>query len=106
MAVNQIQYNPWAPDWQQAVVDYCQSRGIVVTAWSSFQGTMMQHASMFTVETLKEIAAAKAKTVAQVVLRWAIQKNVVAIPGTSNPDHMEENLAVHFTAMGFEKNES
>ena len=129
VTVNQIQYNPWAPDWQQAVVDYCQSRGIVVTAWSPFQGTMMQHASMFTVETLKQIAAAKAKTVAQVVLRWAIQKNVVAIPGTSNPDHMEENLAVHgfkltseemavidgvrsdpkamdFTAMGFEKNES
>jgi len=129
VTVNQIQYNPWAPDWQQAVVDYCQSKGIVITAWSPFQGTMMQHAGMFTVSTLKEIATAKARTVAQVVLRWAVQKKVVAIPGTSNPAHMEENLAVHafelsqaemaaidavrddpkakdFTALGFERNES
>ena len=127
VTVNQIQYNPWAPDWQQAVVDYCQSKGIVVTAWSPFQGTMMQHASMFTVESLQEVARARQKTVAQVVLRWALQKGVVAIPGTSNPAHMEENLAVHsfelsaeemavidgvrsdpkakgFVAMGFEKN--
>ena len=27
--------------------------------------------------------------------RWALQKQVSAIPGTGNPDHMEENLAVH-----------
>ena len=88
---------------------------------------MMQHASMFTVESLQEVARARQKTVAQVVLRWALQKGVVAIPGTSNPAHMEENLAVHsfelsaeemavidgvrsdpkakrFVAMGFEKN--
>ena len=129
VTVNQIQYNPWAPDWQQAVVDDCQRKGIVVTAWSPFQGTMMQHASIFTVESLQEVARTSGRTVAQVLLRWALQKGVVAIPGTSNPAHMDENLAVHsfvlsreemaaidgvrsdpkakgFVAMGFEKNES
>ena len=97
---------------------------------ASLQGTMMQHASMFTVESLQQIARSSGKTVAQVVLRWAVQKGVVAIPGTSNPAHMDENLAgvysfaltteqmgiidavrsdpkaKGFTAMGFEKNES
>ncbi|KOO25142.1 aldo/keto reductase [Chrysochromulina tobinii] len=130
VSVNQIQYNPWAPDWQQEVVDYCQKHSIAITAWSPFQGTMMQHASMFTVESLQQIARSSGKTVAQVVLRWAVQKGVVAIPGTSNPAHMDENLAgvysfalsteqmgiidavrsdpkaKGFTAMGFEKNES
>jgi diketogulonate reductase-like aldo/keto reductase len=95
VAVNQIQFNPWAPDFQQALVAYCQAAGIVVTAWSPFQGTMMQHSSMFTVETLTELAAATGKTAAQVVLRWAVQKGVSAIPGTGNPAHMAENLAVH-----------
>jgi diketogulonate reductase-like aldo/keto reductase len=37
VSVNQIQYNPWAPDWQQEVVDYCQKHSIAITAWSPFQ---------------------------------------------------------------------
>ena len=95
VAANQIQYNPWAPDFQQELVEYCEKNGIVVTAWSPFQGTVMQHSTMFTVGTLKEIAAMTGKTVAQVVLRWALQKKVTVIPGTGNPAHMRENLAVH-----------
>ena len=65
VAVNQIQYNPWAPDWQHDVVAHCQRNNIAVTAWGPFQGTMMQHAKAFTVQTLTEIAAAKKKTVQQ-----------------------------------------
>jgi len=129
ISVNQIQYNPWAPDWQQEVVDFCQENNIVITAWGSFQGTMMQHAAMFTVETLKGISDAKSKSVPQIMLRWAIQKGVAVIPGTGNPKHMAENLAIFdfeltademkqldnirsdpkakdFVAIGFENNQS
>jgi len=129
VTANQIQYNPWAPDWQHEVVRWCQKNGVVVTAWSPFQGTMMQHAQAFTVSTLTKIAADKGKTVPQVMLRWAVQKGVSAIPGTGNPAHMDENLGVfgfslsgkemalidslgsdekaaEFAAVGFEKNES
>jgi diketogulonate reductase-like aldo/keto reductase len=128
VAVNQVQFNPWAPDWQHDVVKHCQQHGVAVTAWAPFQGTMMQNAAAFTVQTLQEIAAAKRKTVPQVMLRWALQKKAIVIPGTGNPSHMDENLDVYafklsekemsaidglrsdpkakdFVAMGFEKTE-
>ena len=92
---NQFQYNPWAPDWKHDCVAYCQKHNIAVTAWSSLAGTTMQSAKAFTVETIKAIADKNSISVAQVLLRWAVQKGLVVIPGTSNPKHMAENLAVY-----------
>ena len=46
---------------------------------------------------LTEIAAAHGKTSAQVILRWNLQKGVVVIPGSSNPEHIQENTELfHF----------
>jgi len=129
VAVNQIQYNPWAPDWQHEVVKHCQDNNIAITAWGSFQGTMVQHTSMFTVEALQDMASSKGVSVPQVLLRWALQKGVAVIPGTGKPKHMVSNLGAYgfsltdeemaildsirtdpkaqdFKAMGFERNES
>ena len=41
---------------------------------------------------ISEIAAAHNVTSAQVILRWNLQKGVVVIPGSGNPDHIRENL--------------
>ena len=38
-----------------------------------------------------EIAATHGKSSAQIILRWNLQKGVVVIPGSSNPDHIKEN---------------
>lgn len=38
------------------------------------------------------IAEAHGVTSAQVILRWNLQRGVVVIPGSSNPDHIRENL--------------
>ena len=95
VSVNQIQFNPWAPDRIRKVAEYCERHEIVLTAWGPFQGTMMQHASMFTVQTLKEIAEAHDRSVPQVLLRWTLQRGYSAIPGTGNPKHMADNLGVH-----------
>lgn len=97
IAANQFQYNPWVPDWQQETFDYCQENNIPVTAYSSL-GAMMQNAKAFTVDTLKDIAKTHEKSVAQILLRWALQMNASIIPGTGNPKHMDENLSVY----GFE----
>lgn len=43
---------------------------------------------------MKEIAQNHNKSVAQVILRWDIQKEVVVIPGSSNPAHIKENIDI------------
>ena len=45
-------------------------------------------------EVLAEIAAAHGKTPAQAILRWHLQSGFIAIPGSSNPDHIAENSQV------------
>ena len=50
--------------------------------------------NLFTNETLVEIGAAHGKSVAQVVLRWLIQRDVVVIPKSVRAERMRENLDV------------
>ena len=69
VAVNQLQWNPFAPQYQHDVVKACQARGIAITAWGSFQGTMMQHGAAFAVTALKSIAEDQGRSVPQVLLR-------------------------------------
>ena len=42
-------------------------------------------------EVISEIAEVHGKSSAQVILRWNLQKGVAVIPGSSNPDHIQEN---------------
>lgn len=45
-------------------------------------------------DTLEAIAAAHGKSVVQVILRWHIQEGFSVIPGSTNPDHMRENINI------------
>ena len=40
-------------------------------------------------------AEAHDKTSAQIILRWHLQAGNIAIPGSSNPDHILENLSIY-----------
>lgn len=40
------------------------------------------------------IAEAYGKTVPQILLRWQVQKGFIAVPGSSNPDHIAENYDI------------
>ena len=48
---------------------------------------------MFADERITGIAMAHGKTSAQVIIRWHIQAGYIAIPGSSNPEHIRENIA-------------
>lgn len=106
IAANQFQFNPWAPKHLQDAFEYCQKNGIAVTAWSSMAGTMMQVAKALTVKTLKDVAARHSRTVAQILLRWSVQKNAIVIPGTGNPKHMAENLQIYSFKLSSEEMKS
>ena len=73
------------------VVPYIQKLGIKVQGWYPFGGR--GHTSeLLGDETISAIAEAHGVTSAQVILRWNLQRGVVVIPGSSNPDHIRENL--------------
>ncbi len=83
------------------VIPYIQNLGIVVQGWYPFGGRGYT-AELLSNETISAIAAAHNVTSAQVILRWNLQKGVVVIPGSSNPEHIRENLDL----FGFELTES
>ncbi len=72
------------------VIPYIHSLGIVVQGWYPLGGRGYT-AELLGDEVISEIAAAHGKSSAQVILRWNLQKGVVVIPGSSNPDHIQEN---------------
>ena len=43
---------------------------------------------------IRDIARTHGKSSAQIILRWNLQKSVAVIPGSSNPDHIRENLDI------------
>ena len=72
------------------VIPYIHSLGIVVQGWYPLGGRGYT-AELLGNEVISEIAATHGKSSAQVILRWNLQKGVVVIPGSSNPDHIQEN---------------
>ena len=72
------------------VIPYIHSLGIVVQGWYPLGGRGYT-TELLGNEVISEIAAAHGKSSAQVILRWNLQKGVVVIPGSSNPDHIQEN---------------
>ena len=73
------------------VVPYIQSLGIVVQGWYPLGGRGYT-AELLGDETINAIADLHGVSSAQVILRWNLQRGVVVIPGSSNPDHIRENL--------------
>nr|E7C196.1 RecName: Full=Methylecgonone reductase; Short=MecgoR [Erythroxylum coca]ADK94763.1 2-carbomethoxy-3-tropinone reductase [Erythroxylum coca] len=93
-AVNQVEMNV---AWQQKKLrEFCSKKGIHVTAWSPLAGIGAFWGSTVVIEskTLKEIAAAKGKSVAQVALRWIQDQGASCIVKSMNKDRMKQNLEI------------
>lgn len=85
--VNQIEVHPYLT--QQEVVGYTFAKGIQVEGWAPLgQGQCLGD------ETIAGIAGKYGKSVAQVILRWNIQRGLIAIPRCDNPDYTAENLDI------------
>jgi 2,5-diketo-D-gluconate reductase A len=88
-AVNQIETHPFYQ--RQAEQEFMREHGVQHESWGPFAEGKN---NLFSDPTLTSIAQAHGKSVAQVVLRWLIQREVVVIPKSVRPDRMAENLDV------------
>ncbi|MDC6366442.1 MULTISPECIES: aldo/keto reductase [Flavobacteriaceae] len=92
--VNQMEFHPYLV--QQELVDFCQDKGIQYEAWSP-----LMQGEVFNLDVMKDLAAKYNKTIAQIVLRWNLQKGVVTIPKSSK----KERIIANADLFDFEINE-
>lgn len=88
-AVNQIETHPFHQ--RVADQDLMRERGVQIESWGPFAEGKN---GLFTNRILAGIGDAHGKSVAQVVLRWLVQREVVAIPKSVNPDRMAQNIDI------------
>jgi diketogulonate reductase-like aldo/keto reductase len=90
-SINQIEFHPHlqSPD----LVDYCLGHDIVIEAWSPLKA-----GHIIDDDELAAIAVAHGVTVAQVVLRWVLQRGIVVIPKSVTPSRIVSNADLY----GFE----
>lgn len=87
--VNQIEVNPFNQNIE--AVSYFQEYGVTVEAWAPFAEGKND---IFTNDVLQKIAVAHEKSIAQVILQWLIQRDIVPLAKSVKPDRMAENIAV------------
>lgn len=95
-AVNQIETHPFFRQTGSAA--FMKEQGVQHQSWAPFAEGRYD---LFGNEALASIAGAHGKSVAQVVLRWLIQQDIVVIPKSVRPERIAEN----FDIFDFELNE-
>lgn len=88
-AVNQVETHPFCQQTEAAAV--MASEGVQIESWAPFAEGRN---NLFGNGTLVSLAAKYRKSVAQVILRWLIQRGVVVIPKSVRPERMAENIDV------------
>ncbi len=85
--VNQMEFSPRLV--QQSLIDFCVKHKIQYEAWSP-----LMQGQVFEIPELTALAEKYEKTIAQIVLRWNLQKGVVTIPKSVKPHRIEENASI------------
>ncbi|MEM8999142.1 MAG: aldo/keto reductase [Bacteroidota bacterium] len=85
--VNQMEFHPYLV--QQELLDFCVAHQIQYEAWSP-----MMQGKIFEMDAFKQMASKYDKSIAQIVLRWDLQKGVITIPKSSNRERIVSNAAI------------
>ena len=88
-AVNQVETHPFCQQAEEAGI--MARYGVQAEAWAPFAEGRN---NLFGNEVLTDLAAKHRKSVAQVVLRWLIQRGIVVIPKSVHKERMAENIDV------------
>lgn len=87
--INQIEVNPFHQ--QVAAAEFNQAHHISVEAWAPFAEGKNQ---IFRNPILSQIGGKYDKSVAQVIIRWLLQRNIVVLSKSTSPARMQQNLDV------------
>jgi diketogulonate reductase-like aldo/keto reductase len=87
--VNQVELHPYFT--QEAALETMRYYDVIPEAWAPLGGGRY---NAFENHMLKDIAAAHGKTVAQIILRWNVQRGVIVIPKSTHKVRIEENFAI------------
>lgn len=85
--VNQIRLCPG--ETQDELVEYCRERNILLEAYSP-----LGVGAIFDVPEMKELAEKYNRTIAQICIRWSLQRGYLPLPKSVTPSRIEENTHV------------
>ena len=85
--VNQVEIHPNRSE--KELLRVCKRHNIVVQAWSPIMRGQLLSNSI-----IKNLAKKYNKSEAQIILRWHLQNNVIAIPKTNKSNRIKENIDI------------
>jgi diketogulonate reductase-like aldo/keto reductase len=86
-AINQVEHNPYRN--RKDIIEYCKEKGIELEGYCPLtRGQKLDDSKLI------EIAKKYNKTTAQLLIRWALQHNIICIPKSKTPSRIEENFNV------------
>jgi diketogulonate reductase-like aldo/keto reductase len=88
-AVNQIEVNPFQQ--QIETQTFLEANSVAIEAWAPFAEGRN---NIFQNELLLSIAAKHNKSVAQIILRWLVQRGIIALAKSTRKERMIENINV------------
>ncbi|PRP89458.1 NADPH-dependent D-xylose reductase [Planoprotostelium fungivorum] len=86
-AVNQVELHPYLAQWD--LQKFCEENGVLLTAYSPLGSTT---SPLLTEPVITDIAKKTGKSVAQVLVSWAVQRGTVVIPKSVTASRIEENF--------------
>ena len=99
--VNEVEFHPYL--YQKDLLEFCKLENIKILAYNPLikgsyckerHGKEMEERNLdlFNETAIQYLANRYQKTPGQIILNWEIHRGVIPIPGTSNPERMNENL--------------
>jgi diketogulonate reductase-like aldo/keto reductase len=93
IVTNQVLYNLVHRGIERDLLPWCRDRGLPIMAYSPIGHSSRGQRKIFDQPRVKSVASRHHATPAQVALSWLLQRDVIAIPKASNPEHVSENRA-------------
>jgi diketogulonate reductase-like aldo/keto reductase len=86
-AVNQVEFHPFL--FQKGLMDYCQQNGVLIESYCP-----IARAERSDNPVLQRLAKKYDKSPVQIILRWQLEHDLVPIPRSMNPKHIQGNLDI------------